>query len=247
MNYQEIPFLIWAEDRKIGESIRNILGRKYNTVVECGSLETVSEYLQESQGFQCIVFHLSDNRNHFDEVLESTVKNCPASAVLVFSFKSLSLVDYQSLIRNGAADVLIYDESVDQVTFLEGLLRILNQRWYLYRWSERGKRKIFEATVVTAYHEINQALTVIINAIGLFKLDIEQEYIDVPKLEKISDFILRGTNRVQEILNKLKQIKDPVLKEYTPGVSMVCLDLSSEILPGDKTPDQIFKEKPDRD
>ncbi len=243
MNYQDIPFLIWAEDRKSGEAIKTILGRKLNTVVETGPLETISDYLQKSHGFQCVVLHLTNSKNPLDDVIDYTLKKCPASAVIVFSFKGITLPEYQNFIRDGVADVLVYDETVDQLALLEGLLRILNQRWYLHRCMERGKKKMYEATVVTAYHEINQALTVIINAVGLLRLEIEHESIDVSKMEKISDFIIKGTNRIEEILDKLKRIKDPVLKEYTPGVAMVCLETSPARSVPEKTSEQISKEK----
>jgi len=242
MNYQDIPFLIWAEDQNAGELIKTILGRRSNTLVESGTPDLLYDYLQKTTDFQCLVLHLSSNKDHIDEVIENAIKKCPTSVVLIFSFKSVTLTDYQKLIQAGAADVVIYDKSIDQVTLLEGLLRILNQRWILYRYLEREKKKMYEATVVTAYHEINQALTVIINAIGLFKLEIEQNSIAVSKLEKISDFLMKGTNRIHEILTKLKKIKEPVLKEYTSGVSMVCLDKSSDIVPVDKTLEEIFRE-----
>jgi hypothetical protein len=243
MNYQDIPFLIWAENRKIGETIKGILGRKLNTEVETGSIETLSDYLQRSQGFRCVVLQLSDNKNQLDDMIDYTLKRCPASAVVVFSFKGITLAEYQNFIRDGAADVLVYDEKLDQLALLEGLLRVLNQRWYLHRCLERGKKKMYEATVVTAYHEINQALTVIINAVGLLKLEIEHESVDITQMEKISDFIFKGTNRIAEILDKLKRIKDPVLKEYTPGVAMVCLETSPAILAPEKTSEQISKDK----
>jgi len=86
-------------------------------------------------------------------------------------------------------------------------------------------------------------LTVMINAIGLFKLEVEHESVDLPKLEKIADFILKGIQRIQEILEKLKKIKDPVLKEYTPGVAMVCLQSSSTLLKQEKSLEQIFNEE----
>ncbi len=247
MNYQDIPFLIWAENRKIGEAIKSTLGRKLNTEVETGSLETLSDYLQKSQGFRCVVLHLSDNKSLLDDMIDYTLKRCPASAVIIFTFKGLTFAEYQNFIRDGVADVLVYDKTADQVALLEGLLRVLNQRWYLHRCLERGKKKMYEATVVTAYHEINQALTVIINAVGLLKLEIEHESVNVAQMEKISDFIFKGTNRIAEILDKLKRIKDPVLKEYTPGVAMVCLETSPAILVPEKTSEQISKEKYNED
>jgi hypothetical protein len=243
MNYQDIPFLIWAENRKIGEAIKSILGRRLNTVVETGSLESLSDYFQKFQDFRCVVLHLGEQKSMLDDMIDYTLKRCPASAVIIFTFKAITLAEYQNYIRDGAADVLVYDETIDQLALLEGLLRVLNQRWYLHRCLERGKKKMYEATVVTAYHEINQALTVIINAMGLLRLEIEQETIDIAKMEKISDFIFKGTNRIAEILDKLKRIKDPVLKEYTPGVSMVCLETSPATTVPEKITEQISREK----
>jgi hypothetical protein len=193
------------------------------------------------------VLHWAGNKGPLDDIIDFTLKKCPASPVIVFSFKKITLAEYQELIREGVADVLVYDDSVDQIVLLEGLLRTLNHRWYFHRYLERGKKKMYEATVVTAFHEINQALTVIINAIGLCKLEIEHESIDLPKLEKISDFILKGTKRIEEILNKLKRIKDPVLKEYTPGVSMVCLDTSEDMPVPEKNQEKILRDKPGDD
>lgn len=245
MNYQDIPFLIWAEDKKIGESIKSVLGRRLNTMVENGPVEVITDYLNKSPGFHGLVFHMGNGKSQLDDLIEVSAKRCPASAIFVFSFKPVSLPEYQNLIRTGAADVLVYDESIDQVSLLESLLRTLNLRWYQYRCMEREKKKMYDATVVTAYHEMNQALTVMINAIGLFKLEVEHESVDIPKLEKIADFILKGIHRIQEILDKLKKIKDPVLKEYTPGVAMVCLQLSTTSSRPEKSLEQIYKEEID--
>jgi hypothetical protein len=243
MNYQDIPFLIWAEDQKIGEAIKAVLGRKANTTVESGPIEVLAAFVQKSSGFNCVVLHASNNMTHLNDLIDLAVKKCPVTPVIAFSFNEISLAQYQNLIRLGAADVLVYTESVDQVALLEGLLRILNQRWYLYRCFEREKKRMYDATVVTAYHEINQALTVLINAVGLFKMEIEHESVDIVKLDKISDFLLKGTNRIQEILLKLKRVKEPVLKEYTPGVAMVCLETPADSSPAEKSLEQIYKEQ----
>ena len=86
---------------------------------------------------------------------------------------------------------------------------------------------MFDATVVTAYHELNQPLTVILNSIGLFRIEMKNQEVDSNKLQKFLGFILKGTDRIQEILDTFKAIKHPQFKEYSKGVPMVKLSLSN--------------------
>jgi len=103
-------------------------------------------------------------------------------------------------------------------------LKTLNQKWKTYRFFEKERKKIFDATVVTAYHEINQPLTVILNSIGLFKMEIKNNEISAEKIQKFLNFLMKSTDRIQEILEQFKQIENPELKEYSKGVPMVILN-----------------------
>jgi len=224
MNYQDIPFLIWAEKLDISQQISKILGRKANTIIVSHNPERPFDFLDKSGYFSCHVFHYSENNSYLNDLIKYSLKNHPYSAIILFSFNDMSYSDYQNLIRSGASDVLIYSDDNSQIALIECLLKTLNQKWKTYRFFEKERKKIFDATVVTAYHEINQPLTVILNSIGLFKMEIKNNEISAEKIQKFLNFLMKSTDRIQEILEQFKQIENPELKEYSKGVPMVILN-----------------------
>jgi hypothetical protein len=120
----------------------------------------------------------------------------------------------------GITDILTYDNSGN---IFNDLIESLNNRWKIFRYLERERSKIYHATVVTAYHEINQPLTVMTNAIDLFKIGLKTNDLAPEKIVSNLSFIVRGIKRVQEILEKMKKVEHPKLKAYTKTVPMISL------------------------
>ena len=85
---------------------------------------------------------------------------------------------------------------------------------------------MFHATVVTIFHEINQSLMVISNALDLFKIALKQSEPNIAKIEQAFHFIMKSTKKIQDILANLKQIEQPKLKDYTVDVKMIDMEAS---------------------
>jgi len=223
MYYQDIPFLIWSSEKEKGKKIARILGSRANTFISGGDTDSVKDFLNKIVYFTCNIFHVEDNLDVVDELIKLSLKLRPLSAVILFSEKQITEAHYRTFIRSGVADVLIPGKDRSPKEMQEELLRSLNHRWKLFRHVERERNKIYHATVVTAYHEINQPLTVMLNTIGLFNLEMEQDDFDRTKTEKLLKFILKSIKRIQDLLQEFQSIKEPVLKEYTKGVPMIHL------------------------
>lgn len=223
MNYQEIPFLICTHTQEVGQSISQILGRKSNTQIKVLKEQSVHDFFYDVNFFSCIIIHMVSDLSTIENIVKTTLKKNPLTVVIVFSFLEVPPEIYQNLIRGGVSDILIPDEDEDE-DMRDKLLKTLNHKWRAYRYLEREKKKIFQATVVTTYHEINQPLTVISNALGLLKMEFKANKLNLEQLEKFIKFIKKGTDRIQEVLDQLKKIESPEYKDYTKGVPMITLD-----------------------
>jgi CheY-like chemotaxis protein len=229
MNYQDIPFFIWAKDSEHSTSIGKILGRRYNTHISYGDPAPLYEYLDNTEFFTCYVFHFEEKTpDSLEDLIHTTQKKCPLSPIVLFSFKKVSDSWYRNSIRSGISDILVYNEMDDHISLRKSLLQVLNQKWKAYRHFETEKKKILQATVVTAHHEINQPLTVIMNSVGMLNMEIEKLRLKVPSSEKFFKLVIKAVNRIQDILVRLKKIENPQLKEYTKGVPMINLDEINE-------------------
>ena len=225
MDYQDIPFVIWAKNQKTGHSIGKILGRKQNTHIKCEDPNYLYDYLEYAEYFACYVFHIEENNvTDLEELIVATQKKCPMCPIILFSFQKITDVYYRSSIRSGISDILISNGVDDHIELRKDLLRVLNFKWKAYRYFESEKKKILQATVVTAHHEINQPLTVIMNSIGMLNLEIEKLSLKIPTTEKFFKLITKAISKIQDILVRLKRIENPQLKEYTRGVPMIKLE-----------------------
>ena len=225
MDYQEIPFVIWATNQKTGHSISKILGRKHNTHIKCEDPDYLYDYLEYAEYFTCYIFHMEDNaQSLLEELIAATQKKCPLCPIILFSFKKIDDSYYRTSIRAGISDILVCNGMDDHIDVRKDLLQVLNYKWKAYRHFESEKKKILQATVVTAHHEINQPLTVIMNSIGMLNLEVEKLSLKIPSTEKFFKLITKAINKIQDILVRLKKIENPQLKEYTRGVPMIKLD-----------------------
>jgi hypothetical protein len=222
MYYQDIPFLIASKDIASAEKIAAILQRKSNTHVEVFDPEQITRIQDSINYFTCNVFHYSDEDEILTEIIKTSLKKKPISPVFLFSFKDLSIQTYRKYIQMGVSDVIVHTNNDDGLGF-QTLINTMNHRWKIFRYLERERNKIYHATVVTAYHEINQPLTVIMNSIDLFSIELKRELIDHTRIRKNLSFILKGVRRIEEILKKMKKVEQPRLKAYTQTVPMISL------------------------
>jgi len=223
MYYQDIPFLIVAKDVGTGSNIARILKRKINTHIECYDSESIQQFQESINYFMCNVFCYAGHDQLLDEIIANSLQKRPLSPVVLFSFDPIEEEVFRNYVRMGVTDVITYPgpESNEDLSLV--LLKSINHRWKIFRYMERERKKIYQATVVTAYHEINQPLTVIMNTIDLFNIELKRSSIDTDKLRQNLLFVLKAIKRIQEILEKLKSVEQPRLKAYTKTVPMISL------------------------
>jgi len=152
MNYQDIPFFIWAKDSKLSNSIGKILGRKSNTHISYGDPAPLYEYLDNTEFFTCYVFHFEEkSHGYLEDLINATQKKCPLSPIILFSFKKVSDSWYRNSIRSGISDILICNEMEDHINLRKDLLQVLNQKWKAYRHFESEKKKIEWGSQIRSY------------------------------------------------------------------------------------------------
>jgi CheY-like chemotaxis protein len=228
MNYQDIPFYIWSREQEDSKKIARIFGRQLNTYVESGEQKSIQEFIENTHYFICFIFHL---RKHLDEVsgfIQACKKSCPLCPVILYSDSPVSYDIYQTAIRQGVEDILVFTHESDQINLRKLVLSILNRKWKAHRQLEKATKKVYDATVVTAHHEINQPLTVIMNAMTVIKIEIKKYGSDAGQIEKYIGMVIKSLGKIQNILSRFKNVDDPQLKEYTKGVPMVHLQDQQE-------------------
>ncbi len=222
MYYQDIPFLIVSKDVATGEKIASILQRKSNTQYECYDPDQIANIQDSINYFTCNILHFTGDDELLSEIIVTSIKRRPVSPVFLFSQNNIPIETYRKYIQMGVADILIYNKDHAQAPF-DALIATLNSRWKVFRYLERERNKIYQATVVTAYHEINQPLTVIMNSIDLCSIEMKQNLLDEERIKKNLTFIIKSVRRIQELLDKMKRVEDPKLKAYTKDVPMISL------------------------
>jgi DNA-binding response OmpR family regulator len=117
-----------------------------------------------------------------------------------------------------------FDYIVKPVDFLELKARINSAIKYVditKRLIKKEKNEAFFATVVSANHEINQPLTVLKGSMQMlelfFRKDFEKNQSILKHMKKSFDSIVI----IEEILNKMKYIKDPAYTKYLSNIQMI--------------------------
>jgi DNA-binding response OmpR family regulator len=89
---------------------------------------------------------------------------------------------------------------------------------------EVEKKNTFSATVVTANHKIKQPLTLITLTSAAIKRELNKEVISKEAVLKKLEYIEKAVNEINDVLNKLHSIKQPVFSEYVKNIKMVDVD-----------------------
>ena len=224
MNYHNIPFYIASESIKKSKEIGKILSRQNNTIFNTVDIPGIYSYLKKCNNFTCFVIKITDQQEVLDNIIKSINQKSPNLPIILISEKEFNVDEYRHFITIGASDILILNEKNKNNELLNSIVNVLNLKWRSYLYTKKENEKIYRASVVTTNHEINQPLTVILNAIGLLKAELKQEAEKDLKVNSHLNFIAKGVNRIQEILDNLRKVKKLALKEYTPGVWMINLD-----------------------
>ncbi len=92
----------------------------------------------------------------------------------------------------------------------------------LYLNSE--KRNTYAATVVTANHKIKQPLTLLSLASAAIKRELNKEAISKENLLLRLQYIDTAIQEINEVLNQLNSVKNPILSDYANSIKMIKVD-----------------------
>ncbi len=88
---------------------------------------------------------------------------------------------------------------------------------------ESEKKDVYDATVLTAAHNINQPLTVLLLKAEMIEEKLKQYGRDDEMLSHIES-IKRSALKIYDIMDQFKSLSRPVFKDYLEGVKMIDLD-----------------------
>ncbi|MBK7379405.1 MAG: response regulator [Ignavibacteriales bacterium] len=95
----------------------------------------------------------------------------------------------------------------------------LSEANQLYLNSE--KRNTYAATVVTANHKIKQPLTLLSLSSAAIKRELNKEAISKENLLLRLQYIDTAIKEINEVLNQLNAVKNPILSDYANSIKMV--------------------------
>jgi CheY-like chemotaxis protein len=223
MNYQDIPFFIWSTEQTESQKIASVFGRQLNTHIESGEQKVVYEFIKNVNYFICYIFHLQQDLDALTDIIKECNETGPLSPIILFSDRPVAFDLYQKAIRYGVEDILVFTKETTQIELRDLLLKILNRNWKAYRHVEKVTKSVYDATIVTANHELNQPLTVIMNAMTMIKMELKRLGTEAKHLDKYNDMVIKSLSKIQDILTRFKNVNDPKLKKYTDGVPMLHL------------------------
>jgi DNA-binding response OmpR family regulator len=93
---------------------------------------------------------------------------------------------------------------------------------------ESEKRETYIATVVTANHKIKQPLTLLSLSSAALKRELSKDEISKEAIEKRINYIDVAIKEINDVLNQLNAIKDPVMANYTSNIKMISVEESLE-------------------
>jgi DNA-binding NtrC family response regulator len=224
MKFHNIPFYIASESITKSEELSKILNHESNTVFTVIDIPEIYAYLNKCKNFTCFILKLGRNKGSIDNIIKAINQKNPNFPIILISDFDITAQDLRHFISIGASDVLEIHKLIPKNELLDNLLNILNLKWRSYLHTKKENEKIFKASVVTINHEINQPLTVILNAIGLLKAELKQEAEKEAKVNSHLNFIAKSIQKIQSLLDDLKNVKKIALKEYSSGVWMVNID-----------------------
>lgn len=104
---------------------------------------------------------------------------------------------------------------------------------------ENEKKDVYDATVLTAAHNINQPLTVLLLKAEMIEEKLKYNGRDDEMLSHIES-IKRSALKIYDIMDQFKSLPRPVFKDYLEGVKMIDLDREG----ADKERGQIEEARP---
>jgi DNA-binding response OmpR family regulator len=127
--------------------------------------------------------------------------------------------DVEEGLKVGAFDYI--KKPFDKVELIARINSAIRFSEYQKKAIRNEKSQIFEATVVTANHEIKQPLTLMSLALNALKREIVKKDFSKKVIEEKIAFIDDGIIKITTILNKLNAIKNPSISSYDKEIKMI--------------------------
>jgi two-component system cell cycle response regulator len=89
---------------------------------------------------------------------------------------------------------------------------------------EVEKRNTFFATVVTANHKIKQPLTLLSLSSAAIKRELKKDKISKETMLSKTKYIDVAIKEINDVLDQLNAIKEPILSDYTKNIKMIKID-----------------------
>ena len=86
------------------------------------------------------------------------------------------------------------------------------------------KQSVFTATVVTANHKIKQPLTLMNLSAAAIKRELAKEQISKEAVSKRLGYIEMAIKEINDVLNNMNSIKEPMMADYTKNIKMIDVD-----------------------
>ena len=86
------------------------------------------------------------------------------------------------------------------------------------------KQSVFAATVVTANHKIKQPLTLMNLSAAAIKRELAKEQVSKEALAKRLNYIEIAIKEINDVLNNMNSIKEPLMADYTKNIKMIDVD-----------------------
>jgi len=212
--------LIIDDDRTVAASMEALLKKEgYRVDVADGGEEGLK--ILSRKKFDLVITDLIMKQMHGLGVL-AKVKETSSETPVIIITGFASVKSAIEALRLGAFDYMIKPCEDDEL--LLRIKRAFEKKDMERQLIEAQKKAMFTATVITANHEINQPLTAVFGAAGLIKMELEEQDINNPAIEKQLNNVMKSAHRISNILHRLKQTSRPILKNYAAHVQMIQLD-----------------------
>lgn len=206
------------------DEITRILLLKYSTKIgfEAESVSSSSEaieYLQRKEyqvDFVLCDLFLPDSSGL--ELLKKVKSQNPLiDFVLITGHASIdSTIE---AIREGASDYVFKPVNYDE--FAVRMNALAEKRELKLQLMNAEKKLMYQATVTTANHEINQPLTVIISGIDLLRMELKKLNISSPVIENYLQLMYDSSQRIAKILKRFREISHPSVKSIPRGMKLI--------------------------
>lgn len=157
------------------------------------------------------------------EVCKSLVKNPKTSNIpIILVTAKAGAEDTKEGLEAGAFDYI--KKPFNRVELLARVNSALKLSETHQKFIEAEKKNTFAATVVTANHKIKQPLTLMSLSAAAMKRELNKETISKEALLKRIQYIEIGVKEINDVLNQLHNLKQPVISKYITNINMIDVD-----------------------